>query len=184
MTEGRPSTLSILLTEMTDRMATCIDEASAAWIAVVRVEQALPGWAAGVAMVQRKRPVLLASNPAMDAVERLQLELCEGPLIDAVRTDQVVRCQDTAAATVWPQWAPAAASWGFRSLVCLPLRKPGQRASGVLTLAHPRADQLDAHRTAAADFIATYVSIGLDTVRKLTNMSAAGDSKGKRYIVE
>jgi AmiR/NasT family two-component response regulator len=31
--------------------------------------------------------------------------------------------------------------------------------------------------TAVADFIATYVSIGLDTVRKLTNMSAAGDSK-------
>ncbi|MEU4191803.1 GAF and ANTAR domain-containing protein [Kribbella sp. NPDC026611] len=178
MAGGRSSTLSEVLAGMAAGMSSCVDEESAAWIAVARAEEALPGWAAAVALVRRRRPVHAACNPSLRPIEQSQLEAGQGPLIDAAETGQVAQCADLAVSTAWPDWTPAASRSGWRSILCLPLLgRGGRRTAAVVTFAHPRPDQLDDGTKTVAELVATYAAIGLETVGRLANLTVAGDSQ-------
>ena len=64
-----------------------------------------------------------ASNESGRALELFQLQNDEGPCLDCVRTKiPIVNADLDKAADQWPQFAPAAAASGFRSVHAFPMR--------------------------------------------------------------
>jgi GAF domain-containing protein len=99
------------------------------------------------------RPVTVAcSDPVAARIDELQYKLEEGPCLQAMRDGQVVRIDDTAEKTRWPEFEAQAASHGIRSCLALPLTAEGQPA-GALNLYAPSASAFGpAEAQRAADF--------------------------------
>ncbi|WP_020659575.1 ANTAR domain-containing protein [Amycolatopsis benzoatilytica] len=77
------------------------------------------------------------TDPAAADLDRLQYELGEGPCHDAAQPDsaEFVECADLRAAPMWPDWAPAAAGDGWRSVLATALADEAlTRFSGALNL--------------------------------------------------
>lgn len=69
--------------------------------------------------------IAAATSQATQLVELLQLQVSEGPCLDAFRTGEVVKTgplDDEEAEARWPQFAPQAAAAGFDSVFAIPMR--------------------------------------------------------------
>ena len=78
--------------------------------------------AAGVLVATEGVPVSLAtSNPLAITIERIQVDVGEGPCLDASTTGLTFYAHDLLDDTRWPTFAPAAAEAGVRSVVAYPL---------------------------------------------------------------
>lgn len=64
---------------------------------------------------------LAASDKTAEQADALQYELDEGPCLTALRTQQLVRIDDTATDTCWPRWSQAVSRLGVRSVLSAPL---------------------------------------------------------------
>jgi GAF domain-containing protein len=62
-----------------------------------------------------------ATDPAVEALDRLQYESGEGPCLTAWDTVSVQRVDDTATETRWPAWTKAAVATGVGSVLSVPL---------------------------------------------------------------
>jgi GAF domain-containing protein len=62
-----------------------------------------------------------ATDPGVEAVDRMQYELGEGPCLSAWDTVAFQRVEDTFTETRWPHWAAAAAASRVRSVLSAPL---------------------------------------------------------------
>src|SRR5580704_4783937 len=88
----------------------------------------------GMTMQPNGRPVTVAcSDPVAAQVDEVQYELDYGPCLHAMRDGHVVRIEDTATKTHWPEFEGRAASHGIRSCLALPLSADG-RPVGALNL--------------------------------------------------
>ena len=84
--------------------------------------------------------------------DQIQYNYREGPCLEAFRTNQIVRVDDIASDTRWPQFALAAADLGIGGMLALPLSAP-RNLMGALNLyaMSPNAfDDPDVERIAAA----------------------------------
>jgi GAF domain-containing protein len=72
-----------------------------------------------------------ATDPAVEAVDRMQYELGEGPCLSAWDTVSLQRVEDTLTEVRWPEWAAAAAATGVRSVLSAPLVHRGQEIGAV-----------------------------------------------------
>lgn len=72
-----------------------------------------------------------ATDPAVEALDRLQYALGEGPCLTAWDTVSMQRVDDTAAETRWPGWAKAAVATGLRSVLSTPLVFRGREVGAV-----------------------------------------------------
>lgn len=68
-----------------------------------------------------------ATGWVVEAVDRMQYELGEGPCVSAWDTVSVQRVEDTGTERRWPRWAAAAAATGVRSVCSTPLVHRGQK---------------------------------------------------------
>ena len=83
-----------------------------------------PWDAASICVPGRGGPTLVAfTDERAAAADRLQLELGEGPCLDAVgqnpptaQTERMIVAVDLATEHRWPRWAPAATALGFRGV--------------------------------------------------------------------
>jgi GAF domain-containing protein len=77
---------------------------------------------AGVTLVQGERPTTAVFTEA-DApeIDRAQYDTGRGPCVDAARTGEILRIDDTVTDDRWPEFAAAAADHGVRSTLSLPL---------------------------------------------------------------
>jgi hypothetical protein len=92
------------------------------------------GISCGMTMQPGGRPVTVAcSDPVAAQVDGLQYELDDGPCLHAMRDGQVVRIDDTADKTRWPEFEAQAVAVGIRSCLALPLSADG-RPIGAINL--------------------------------------------------
>ncbi|MFH8350089.1 ANTAR domain-containing protein [Streptomyces sp. NPDC018045] len=86
----------------------------------------------------RLRQEVVATGPAADRLERLQVDLAEGPCRDACRTGTLladVQLADPRSQARWPRFAPQALAEGFTATTAVPLQHHG-RLLGALNLFH------------------------------------------------
>ncbi|KUG61418.1 hypothetical protein AVL61_00340 [Kocuria rosea subsp. polaris] len=88
---------------------------------------------AGVTLVdEHGRPrTTAATDPAVEALDRLQYELGQGPCLTAWDTVSMQRVDDTAEDTRWPDWAKAAVATGLGSVLSTPLVFRGQEVGAI-----------------------------------------------------
>ncbi|WP_460667294.1 GAF and ANTAR domain-containing protein [Kocuria himachalensis] len=88
---------------------------------------------AGVTLIDKdgEPTSLAATDPGVEAVDRMQYEAGEGPCLTAWDTVSFQRVEDTYTETRWPDWAAAAAATGVRSVLSTPLIYQGQEIGAV-----------------------------------------------------
>lgn len=64
---------------------------------------------------------LAASNATAERADELQYRLNQGPCLTALRTQQLVRIDDTTTDLRWPEWSQAVSRLGIRSVLSTPL---------------------------------------------------------------
>lgn len=113
----------------------------------------------------------VGSGPAAVELERLQLDLGEGPCLEAHRSGSVVVTPDLwAEAGRWPVYAPAAATLGARSVHAFPLQMGGIRL-GVMDVYRREPGHLDEQDVVRA---MTYADLAVLVVLHLHAMDGSG----------
>ena len=105
-----------------------------------------------------------------DRAEQLQVELGEGPTVDAA----------AAAATVatgpWPRWTDAAARLGVKGAVAVPMT-PGHGPAGVLTVYTTSREGFDDGRREAVEVAAALLALCLGQVRRGEHLHRGMESR-------
>src|SRR5262245_41916953 len=75
-----------------------------------------------------------ATDESLATATNAQLELGEGPAVDALHDATTVACADLSTTEHWRHWSVNASGLGWRSWLSLPLSSRGQRWLGVLNV--------------------------------------------------
>ena len=106
--------------------------------------------------------------------DELQLELGEGPYLEAIKDDETVVIRDLTTEPRWPEWSPKAADeLGVRSMLCLQLFVTHDRL-GALSLYSRQPDAFDDHDdriTALA--LAAHVAVALTSKVETEHLRSA-----------
>jgi GAF domain-containing protein len=87
---------------------------------------------AGVSLTDAGRLVTTAASDAIvERADALQYEFDVGPCLEAMRTQRVVRVDDLARETRWPQWTARARLLPLASVLSVPLRLHGDVAGAL-----------------------------------------------------
>ncbi|SEQ72777.1 GAF and ANTAR domain-containing protein [Microlunatus flavus] len=190
-TDSAPSTdstrLAAALADLAEVMHTAtgtralLDELVAAALRLV------PGAQATSIMLVERRTLASqhASSPTVDQVDAYQLELREGPGLDAVAQARPVRVPDMGQEQRWATFAPQARLLGVVSTLSLPLRT-GTTVLGVLNLVSPRPAAFDDESERIGVLLAGHAAIALAHARSVDNLRRAvagrdliGQAKGR-----
>ena len=126
-------------------------------------------------LVQQRQLVVAGSTDKSVATATAgQLDLGEGPALDAARGPSQVACADLAAAPDWPRWSPCAYSLGWRSWLSVRLSSRSQRCLGVLDVASRNPDDIDAD---LASILAAHLAVAIDSVRLQETLLLAQDAQ-------
>ncbi|MEE2034866.1 ANTAR domain-containing protein [Rhodococcus chondri] len=113
-----------------------------------------------------------ATTPLASTLDALQIELGQGPCLDVVTADPIIRVQDMRTETRWPAYAPAAVEAGVFS--CLSVRLYTHRDDvGALNLFSHAADAFGAGDEALADILATQAAAALTAARIHEQLTSA-----------
>jgi hypothetical protein len=107
--------------------------------------------------------VVESSDAAIGQVARLQVDLDDGPCLDAIATLTVVGQPDLSsgeAAAAWPRFAPAARRLGIVAAFAFPL-VDGHSAAGTLDVYNRTAGSLSAEGTADAAMVANLAALAI-----------------------
>ncbi|WP_432936222.1 GAF and ANTAR domain-containing protein [Kribbella sp. CA-253562] len=118
-----------------------------------------------------------ASSSRMALTDSLQVELREGPAIDAARDACAVYCPDLADARPWPRWAPIAVEHGWRCWASLQLLSRRQHVLGVLSYAHPEPDAVTPEVIERLNDLTVYAAVAIDSARIRENLRIAIDAQ-------
>jgi GAF domain-containing protein len=118
------------------------------------------------------------------AVDALQEEVGEGPCLDAVWREHVVRVADVAAEHRWPRFAQRAADLGVGSMLCFQLFVEGDQL-GAMNVYARRPGAFDDESTEIGLMLASHAAVALsgaeheETLRAgMTNRDVIGQAKG------
>ena len=148
----------------------------------------------GISLVRGRRevqPRAWTSDLPRD-LDTLQGRLGQGPCIDAIWDERVVRVPDVATETRWPEFTARAASAGAGSMLCLQLFVEGDQL-GAMNVYAEQPGALDDEALELAQLLASHAAIALagaqheDNLRAgLTHRDAIGQAKGilmERYRI-
>ena len=175
------------LTEPLPRTAASRDEQILERLTVAAVTSVPGADYAGLTMRENGELVSRApSHPQISDVDQLQVSFGEGPCVDAVTPGTSVRVivEDFADESRWPQFAPAAAGHGIRSLLSFTMA-PSEAPPGALNLYSTRPHAFDAESQAVGATFALQAAIaiyGAETIagleRALQTRDVIGRAKG------
>ncbi|MET3807986.1 GAF domain-containing protein [Nakamurella sp. UYEF19] len=123
----------------------------------------------------RLSAAVVAGNGVPRRVMALQNEWQEGPCRDAIADGKLIVAPDVATDIRWPSFAPAAASEGAGSMLCIPL-VVNSRTLGALTLIG-HADAFDDEAQSLGRVFAAHAAIALAAARTATNLNTALSSR-------
>jgi GAF domain-containing protein len=130
------------------------------------------GLSCGRTMQPSGRPVTVAcSDPLAARVDEVQYRLDDGPCLQAMRENHLVRIEDTAEKAYWPEFEAEAASNGVRSCLALPLIVDGKPV-GALNLYARSASAFGAAEARAAESFAENASGALALAMRLASHTA------------
>jgi hypothetical protein len=140
--------------------------------------------AASICVTGRGGPTLVAfTDERAAAADRLQLELGEGPCMDAVsqnppnaQTERMIVAVDLGAEQRWPQWAPGATAFGFRGVGAVRLFT--DRTLGSLNLYSKDPAGRGRRVRQDADVAAALASVVLATAYTERDLQRAAHSRG------
>jgi sigma-B regulation protein RsbU (phosphoserine phosphatase) len=146
---------------------------------VDRIVEVVPVTGAGVLLMDSdsEHHFVAASDDAILGVERLQMELQEGPCLQAYRTGKPVAVRDLARDTLFTRFSPAAAKAGLGAVYSFPLRLDDRQLGALELYAKEALDLSDADLSAAqilADVTAAYLfnARARESARELTRTTA------------
>jgi GAF domain-containing protein len=116
------------------------------------------------------------SAPSIVEADHLQYALREGPCIDAATTSQTVLSRNLATDERWPNWGPAAARLGFRSVLSAELHAGGQRI-GAINLYGSTERQFSDEDVDVAQLFAKHAAAALAAVSLREGLQNALDSR-------
>lgn len=105
-----------------------------------------------------------ATGDLVLALDELQYRLNEGPCLYALRAATVVRVEDAARETRWPQYMPEAVKRGVRSQLVLQLGLDGQTLGG-LNMYSTSVDRLDDELLHTAELFAVHAALAMGRAR-------------------
>jgi GAF domain-containing protein len=144
------------------------------------VEQVPGCLEASVVLVGRgSRTSVGATSPVAEALDELQSRMAQGPSLDALAGEEVVRVDDLLHDRRWPSLGPAAArTWGIRSVLACRLHA-GDRTLGALNLYSTEPHAFDGvSRTAdLGTILASHVAVALASAQALEGLHAALESR-------
>ena len=133
---------------------------------------------AGVIFVTRKSQVetIAATHPVVSEIDKLQVELGEGPDIDVIADATSTIVPDTLTDARWPRWGEVAADRGIRSLLTVRLYT-SKDTIGTLNLYDADPDHFDADDQAVAHVLARHAAIALANARNTEHLWQAIDAR-------
>jgi transcriptional regulator with GAF, ATPase, and Fis domain len=135
--------------------------------------------AAGISLVRRARVLETPAytDRAAHVSDQLQLELDEGPGLDAIWERQVVHSPDLAAEPRWPSWGPrTVAETGVRSLLSLRLFTSDDLV-GALNLYSFQARAFDEAAVEDGLALAGHIAVAVTSARRIAQLNEALDSR-------
>jgi GAF domain-containing protein len=134
---------------------------------------------AGVLLVHARNRVetATATNAAVAEAHELQVELDEGPCLDALeQPGAVYSITDAETDLQWPRWSKEVLRLGYRSVLSLPLATE-ERRYGSLNVYAARADAFDDDDVAVASILAQHASVALASSRDVEGLRRAVDAR-------
>lgn len=90
-----------------------------------------PAWCAVSLLREKKAGTAAASSPEAEALDELQNSFTDGPCMTAIREHTVIRVGDVGEDTRWPDYLPAAAEQGVRSILGVPFEMAEEAWAGL-----------------------------------------------------
>lgn len=133
---------------------------------------------AGVLRLPKRADLSTAfgTAPVVDEAHRLQVELDEGPCLDAIEGRATYVTNDTAGDKRWPRWGAAAAQIGIRSAVGVRLAT-ATRGYGSLNVYARRLDAFDDNAARVAELLAAHVTVAMAAADREANLGTALDTR-------
>ena len=133
---------------------------------------------AGVIFVTRKSRVetIAATHPVVAEVDKLQVDLGEGPDIDVITDVQTTIVRDTRTDERWPKWGEVVSDRGIRSLLAVRLYTSSDTI-GTLNLYDSDPDHFDRDDQAVAHVLARHAAIALANARNTEHLWQAIDAR-------
>jgi len=117
-----------------------------------------------------------ATNPVIEKVDQMQLDVGQGPDVDASEDRLVVIVDDTRTEVRWPAWATAVADSGIRSVLSVRLYTSTELL-GALNLYSREPQKFDLDDQAVAHVLARHAAVAIAAARKQENLSLAVDAR-------
>jgi GAF domain-containing protein len=132
---------------------------------------------ASVTLVHKRSHIetVAATDPMIEQLHVLQIELGEGPDLDVDDQASVI-VRDTELDMRWPNWGKQIAAEGIRSLLRIRLHAGGSTI-GTLNLYSKTADQFDTDDQAVAHIMARHAAVAIGTARSEANLWHAADAR-------
>lgn len=134
---------------------------------------------AGVTLMRRKGGITTpaATGEVARAGDALQVELNEGPCLDALWGQEVVSSSNLAADLRWPQWGPRIArDFEVGSMLCVRLFTD-EDTLGALNLYSLREDAFDEMARIEALALAAHVAVALAAAQEIGQLRVAIESR-------
>ena len=119
---------------------------------------------------------ITASDPVAEKADKLQVELHEGPGIDAVAHARTTLASDAAADTRWPRWAAAMRDLNLGSVLAVRLWT-SQSTLGALNLYACSPRWFDPDALATAEVFGRHASIAISSAKQVESLSQAIDAR-------
>jgi GAF domain-containing protein len=112
------------------------------------------------------------TDPLVSKLDVLQLELSEGPCLEAIEDDQTFVIRDTTTETRWPLWCEGAAEAGVRSVLSVRLATPSHLGS-CLNIYSREVDAFDEDAVLTGQIYATHAGNAITAVEQRDQLTTA-----------
>jgi GAF domain-containing protein len=134
---------------------------------------------AGVILTHSRRHLetLAATSDAARRAHEIQLELDEGPCLDAIEhVEAIFHVPDTAIEPRWPRWGKAVVELGYRSTLSVPLATRTRRF-GSLNVYSRLTNAFDEDDMAVVALLARHASASLAATQNIEGLRKAVDAR-------
>ena len=134
---------------------------------------------AGISLTRRGRGIEtpVTTDEVVDRVDAWQYELREGPCLDAILKQEVVRSRDVGADVRWPTWGPKVArETGVRSMLCFRLFTHEGLVGG-LNLYSYAVDGFNDEDVEDGLALAAQAAVAIATARQIAQLQLAVDGR-------